>query len=88
MRRIIAKAVKRTFRSEIMDSAGCYQLFGGQRAGCEAAVHGMKEIFDENECDAVLLVDTDNAFNRINRKVMLHNIRITRPIIAICDKLL
>ena len=72
----------RRFRSEIMDSAGCYQLCGGQRAGCEAAVLAMKEIFDENGCDAVLLVDADNAFNRINRKVMLQNIRITCPIIA------
>ena len=42
LRRIIAKAVMRTFRSEIMDSVGCYQLCGGQRAGCEAAVHAMK----------------------------------------------
>ena len=71
----------RTFRSEIMDSAGNFQLCAGQRAGCEAAVHAMKEIFDENECGDVLLV-ADNAFNRINRKVMLHNIRIVCPIIA------
>eukprot|EP00794_Sanderia_malayensis_P018637 gene18637-biopygen15703 len=82
LRRIIAKAVIRTFRSEIMDSAGNFQLCAGQRAGCEAAVHAMKEIFEDDECEAVLLVDADNAFNRINRKVMLHNIRIVCPIIA------
>ena len=45
LRRIIASVVMRTFRSEIMDSAGNFQLCAGQRAGCEAAVHAMKEMF-------------------------------------------
>ena len=39
-------------------------------------------MFSEDYSDAVLLVDVDNAFNRINRNVMLHNIRIICPIIA------
>ncbi len=70
LRRIIARTVMRSFQSDILDSAGNFQLCAGQRAGCEAAVHAMKGIFDDAGCDAVLLVDADNAFNRINRKVM------------------
>ncbi len=81
MRRIIARAVMRTFRAEKLDSAGNYQLCAGQKAGCEAAAYAMKDIFDDAGCDAVLLV-ADNAFNHINRKVMLHNIRLIWPIIA------
>ena len=32
--------------------------------------------------DAVLLIDAENAFNSINRKVMLHNLKFICPIIA------
>ena len=64
LRPIIARVIMKTFWSEIMDSAGNFQLCAGERVGCEAAVHAMKEIFDENECDAVLLIDADNAFNQ------------------------
>ena len=58
------------------------QLCAGQRAGCEAAIHALSSIFSEDDCDAILLVDADNTFNRINRNIMLHNIRIICPIIA------
>ena len=39
-------------------------------------------MFSEDDSDGILLVDVDNAFNRINRNVMLHSIRIICPIIA------
>ena len=58
------------------------QLSLGQRAACEAAVHALSSMFSENDSDAILLVDADNAFNQINRNSMLHNIRIICPIIA------
>ena len=32
--------------------------------------------------DAVLLIDAENAFNSINRKVMLHNLKFICPIVA------
>ncbi len=35
----------------------------------------MEEIFQEEETDAILLVDASNAFNSLNRQVLLHNIR-------------
>ena len=33
------------------------------------------------DTDAVLLIDAGNAFNSINRKVMLHNLKFICPII-------
>lgn len=51
-----------TFRKYILIGAGDNQLCAGQRSGCEAAVHALRAIFDENDCDAILLVDADNAF--------------------------
>ena len=42
----------------------------------------MKEIFEEEETDAVLFVDASNAFNSINRKAMLHNIQYLCPSMA------
>ena len=34
------------------------------------------------DTDAVLLIDTENAFSSINSKVMLHNLKFICPIIA------
>ena len=34
------------------------------------------------DMDAVLLIDAENAFSFINRKVMLHNLKFICPIIA------
>ena len=36
-------------------------------------------MFEEAECEAVILVDANNAFNSLNRKVALHNIQIICP---------
>ena len=46
-RRIIAKAVLHIVKQDVMDAAGCLQLCAAQRAGCEAAVHAMREIFTD-----------------------------------------
>ena len=83
LRRIIRKAIIFTIKPHIIDSVGDLQLCAGQPAGCEAAVHAMSEIFAEEETDAVLLLDAANAFNSINRKVMLHNIKFICPAMAV-----
>ena len=56
-----------------MDAAGCLQLCAGQRAGCEAAVHAMREIYADEGTEGVLLVDASNAFNSLNRRAALLN---------------
>ena len=41
----------------------------------------MEKIFKEESEEAVLLVDAENAFNSINRKIFLHNISVLYPAI-------
>ena len=36
----------------------------------------MKTVFENDETEAVILVDASNAFNSLNREVALQNIRI------------
>jgi len=55
------------------------QLCAGQIAGVEVAVHAVCECFQENDLEAVLLVDASNAFNSLNRDAILHNIRFLCP---------
>ena len=70
-RRIIAKAVLQVVKQDILDAAGCLQLCAGQRAGCEAAVHAMREIFADQDTEGVLLVDASNAFNSLSTAMLL-----------------
>ena len=66
-----------------MSAAGNLQLCAGQAGGCEAAVHAMSDIFEQQATDALLLVDANNAFNSLNRRVPLHNISYVCPPMAI-----
>ena len=56
-----------------MDAAGCLQLCAGQQAGCEAAVHTMREIFADEGTEGILLVDASNTFNSLNHCAVLLN---------------
>ena len=60
-------------------AADSLQTCSGTESGIEAAIHGMKAIFEDEDCEAVLLIDAKNAFNCINRKVALNNIRELCP---------
>ena len=42
----------------------------------------MPNIFVSMDMEAVLLVDADNVFNRLNRAMALHNIQYTCPAFA------
>jgi hypothetical protein len=53
-----------------------------QRAGAEAVVHAMNHTFNDQDCEAVFLVDVSNAFNSLNCQVALRNIRALCPSIA------
>ena len=57
-----------------MHAAGVTQVCAGHRAGCEAVIHALRQVFSSLEAEAVLLVDAGNAFNRLNRAVALHGI--------------
>ena len=45
-------------------------------------IHAMHGMYDEEESEAMLLIDAENAFNSINRTAMLHNISIICPIVS------
>ena len=81
-RRIIAKAILRILKKEIEEAAGPLQLCAGQDGGCEAAIHAMKLIFQDESTQAALLVDAINAFDSINRHSALHNINVLCPPLA------
>lgn len=82
-RRIIGKAIVAYLKVPILKATGATQLCAGQEAGCEAAIHSMMQLFEADETDALLLVDADNAFNRLNRKAVLHNINFLCPELSI-----
>jgi hypothetical protein len=64
---------------DIQEASGTLQTCAGIPSGIEAAIHAMKETFNEDWCEIVMLVDADNAFNRLNRKVALKNIEQICP---------
>ena len=55
------------------------QLCGGQPAGIEAAIHAMRDFLASDENDGILLIDADNAFNRVNRAAALWNVQYICP---------
>ena len=73
LRRVITKAIVKTIKSEIKSAAGKVQLAAGQLGGVEAAVHALRDKFETDDCEGVLLLDAANAFNNLNRKMALRN---------------
>ena len=69
-KRFLGRAVTTAFTRNILESADDLQL------------SALSSMFSEDDSNTILLVDADNAFNRINQNVILHNIRIICPIIA------
>ena len=75
LRRIIGKAVMRIVRLDVVTAAGPMQVCAGLEGGCEPLIHAMREIFNEDDTEGILLVDTANAINNLNRKAALHNMQ-------------
>jgi len=82
LRRIMGKAVSWSFKDEIKEAAGPLQTCAGHGAGAEAAIHSMREMFNDPEAEAVILIDATNAFNSMNRMAALHNIQVQCPQLA------
>ena len=72
--RIIDKAILAVIKYDILEAAGALQLCAGHEAGSEATIHAMRSVFQDEQCEAVLLVDATNAFNSLNHQAALHNI--------------
>ena len=81
-RRIYGKAFSVVFKNDIIAATGATQLCCGQEAGIEAIIHAMTDLFADDDCEGLLLIDADNAFNRVNRYAVLHNAQYSCPAIA------
>ena len=82
VRRVISKSVMKVVKPDVMSASGSLQLCAGQPSGSEAAIHAMRNIFDEDDTEAILLIDASNAFNSLNRAAALNNIKILCPMVA------
>ena len=79
VRRIVGKAIMRVVGPAIEMATGCLQLCGGQDCGIEAAIHAMRQVFDQDDVEGILFADASNAFNRMNRAVCLQNVQHVCP---------
>ena len=57
----------------------CLRAVAANQSGCKAAIHAMRQIFESQDIEAVLLVD---AFNALNRQVSLRNVLKLCPSLA------
>ena len=80
LRRLVGKVVVGNVRKDVIEAAGPLQTCVGLKAGIEASIHAMREIYEEDSTEAVLLVDAENAFNNLNRRAALHNIKQLCPV--------
>ena len=80
LRRVSAKVVMSVVKKDVVTASSKIQMCSGQEAGCEAAIHSMRKMFEGEESEAVILVDAANAFNSINREALIHNLDVLCPI--------
>ena len=79
LRRFAGKVVVILLKKYVLQAVGSLQLCGG----FEAAIHAMRDIFNDDSREGIVLIDAENDFNSINRKAMLHNLIFICPVIAI-----
>ena len=79
LRRIVGKSITKVLRDDIQHACGAIQTCSGIQSGIDSAVHAMHNFYQEDWCEVVLLVDADNAFNSLNRKYALENIKQLCP---------
>ncbi|KAF6209915.1 hypothetical protein GE061_015669 [Apolygus lucorum] len=83
LRRILGKCMALVTGEDVMMACGARQLAGGLSAGVEGAVHAMSTIFEQKATGSsnwgFLMVDANNAFNTINRKLALWQVRVYWP---------
>ena len=58
---MVSKTMVWNFEREIKEPAGPLQTCTGHGAGAETAIHAIRQIFEEESSDAVLLIDASNV---------------------------
>ena len=82
LRGIAGKVLMKTLKKDVMYDAGSLQVFAGQENGAGATFRAMYNIYNNKHSKAVLLIEAENAFNSINRNVMIRNIFVVCPAIS------
>ena len=67
LRRITGKVVS-VLKEDVIKCTGTLQVCNGQDTRIEAAIHSMNMMYEDENIDAILLVDVRNAFNSLNRQ--------------------
>ena len=83
LRRIAGKVIVSVLKSEVIDYSSSLQVCAGQEAGIEAAVHSLNSMCNDENNDAMLLVDASDAFNSLNHNLFLHNISYICAVISV-----
>lgn len=68
-------------KKDIKLAVGPLQTCAGHKSGTEAAIHALADIFRDDECEGILLVDAENAFNTVNRKMALEAVGRRCPLL-------
>ena len=85
LRRLIGKLIIGVIKEGIITAAGPLQTCSGLKVGIESAIHAMRKVFEDDDTEAILLVDAQNAFNNLNRKAALQNIKhLCSPFFSVC----
>lgn len=71
LRRLIGKLVIGVIKEDIITAAGPLQTCSGLKAGIESAIHAMGKVSEDDDTEAILLVDAENVFNNLDRKTLL-----------------
>lgn len=53
---------------------GCLPLCAGQEAACKPGVYAMRNLFEDDDVETILLVDAADVFNSLNREAALQNV--------------
>ena len=78
LQQIIGKTITGLLKEDIVHAVGTLQTCAGLESGIEAAIHAVRKSFEDNR-ECMLLVDADNAFNKLNIKFTLENIKRLSP---------
>ncbi len=82
LRRIIGKAIMQVLNPELVNATAPLQVCSGLPGGVEAAVHALRRVYEDDDTEAIIMVDAENAFNCMNRTVALNNMKYICPEIA------
>ena len=82
IRRLVCRTIMRVTERDVLMATAPLQLCVGVPSACEAGVHSMQRLYEQEDVEAILFVDASNAFNSLNRKAALHNVSRVCPAIG------